>query len=59
MSTAAKKDVALQLSRAGIRLAPVLNKALGTQLASSPLDGVLGIGAVSLNQPRGEIGHGY
>jgi hypothetical protein len=29
----AEKDVALQLSRAGVRLAAVLNKALGTQLA--------------------------
>ncbi len=29
----AEKDVALQLSRAGFRLAAVLNKALGTQLA--------------------------
>jgi hypothetical protein len=29
----AQKDVALQLSRAGVRLAAVLNKALGTQLA--------------------------
>jgi hypothetical protein len=29
----AEKDVALQLSRAGVRLAAVLNKALGKQLA--------------------------
>jgi hypothetical protein len=29
----AKKDVALQLSRAGVRLAAVLNKALGKQVA--------------------------
>jgi hypothetical protein len=29
----AEKDVALQLSRAGVRLAAVLNKALGRQVA--------------------------
>jgi hypothetical protein len=29
----AEKDVSLQLSKAGIRLASVLNKALGSQLA--------------------------
>jgi len=32
----AEKDVALQLSRAGIRLAAVLNKALGRQVADKP-----------------------
>ncbi len=32
----AEKDVALQLSRAGVRLAAVLNKALGKQIASHP-----------------------
>jgi hypothetical protein len=32
----AEKDVALQLSRAGVRLAAVLNKALGRQLADDP-----------------------
>jgi hypothetical protein len=31
----AEKDVALQLSRAGVRLAAVLNKALGKQVAAS------------------------
>jgi hypothetical protein len=32
----AEKDVALQLSRAGVRLAVVLNKALGKQVAGEP-----------------------
>jgi nuclease S1 len=32
----AEKDVALQLSRAGVRLAAVLNRALGRQLADEP-----------------------
>jgi hypothetical protein len=32
----AEKDVALQLSRAGVRLAAVLNKALGKQVAGEP-----------------------
>jgi hypothetical protein len=32
----AEKDVALQLSRAGVRLAAVLNKALGKQVAREP-----------------------
>ena len=33
----AEKDVALQLSRAGVRLAAVLNKALGKQVAHVPI----------------------
>jgi hypothetical protein len=32
----AEKDVALQLSKAGVRLAAVLNKALGSQVADEP-----------------------
>jgi hypothetical protein len=32
----AEKDVALQLSRAGVRLAGVLNKTLGKQVADEP-----------------------
>jgi hypothetical protein len=35
--THAEKDVALQLSRAGVRLAAVLNKALGKQVADVPI----------------------
>jgi hypothetical protein len=32
----AEKDVALQLSKAGVRLAAVLNKTLGKQVADQP-----------------------
>jgi hypothetical protein len=32
----AERDVALQLSHAGLRLAAVLNKALGRQVAEQP-----------------------
>jgi hypothetical protein len=32
----AEKDVALQLSRAGVRLAEVLNRALDRQTAAAP-----------------------
>jgi hypothetical protein len=33
----AEKDVALQLNRAGVRLAAVLNKAFGRQVADEPM----------------------
>ena len=34
--TRAEKDVVLQMSRAGVRLAAVLNKALGKQVVNDP-----------------------